>query len=122
MFLVTLQCPDIILTSEVRRELIIIELTVPTEDRFKISSELKLTRYEDDIKLAAQKKGWSTVIWTVEVGCRGFPAPSMRRMLKEIGYQGRKNKEILKKLSLKAEESSMSIFQRSHFKTWGERA
>ena len=117
----TLQRPDIILTSEARRELIIIELTVPTEDRFQISSELKLTKYEDDIKIAAEKKGWSTVIWTVEVGCRGFPAPSMRRMLKEIGFQGRKKNEILKKLSLKAEESSMSLWQRSHFKTWGER-
>ena len=45
--------------------MIIIELTIPTEDKFQISSELKLTRYDDDIKIAAEKKGWGTVIWTV---------------------------------------------------------
>ena len=113
--------PDIILTSEALKEMIIIELTIPTEERFEVSSQLKRTKYED-IKSAAEQKGWKTTIWTVEVGCRGFPAPSIIKLLKEIGYQGRKKKEILRKLSVKAEESSMQIWKSSHFKAWGERA
>ena len=118
----TSQRPDITLTSEALRELIIIELTVPTEDRFQISSELRQTKYKGDIKIAAEKKGWRTTIWTVEVGCRGFPAPSIMKLLKEIGFQGRKKKEILRKLGGKAEESSMQIWKTSYFKAWGETA
>ena len=113
--------PDIILTSESIKQIIIIELAVPVEDRFEISSELKRTRYEDDIVIAAKKKGWSTVIWTVEVGSRGFPAPSMTKLVKEIGFQGRKKKEILKKMSVAAEEASMQIWKSSFFKSWGEK-
>ena len=116
----TTQRPDIILTSEAIKQLIIIELTVPVEDRFEISSELKRTKYEDDIKVAAEKKGWRTIIWTVEVGSRGFPAPSMIKLVKEIGFQGRKKKELLKKMSVTAEESSMQIWKSSFFKTWGD--
>ena len=118
----TLQRPDIILTSEALKQLIIIELTVPTEDRVEISSELKKSKYEGDVAIAAEKKGWKTIIWTVEVGCRGFPAHSLVKMLKELGYQGRQKKEILRKLGTLAEEASMQIWKSSHFKSWGEKA
>ena len=91
------------------------------EERFEISSELKRTKYEDDIKIAAAKKGWSTVIYTVEVGCRGFSAPSMNKLVKDIGFQGRRKKELLKKMSAMAEECSMQIWKSSFFKTWGEK-
>ena len=116
----TSQRPDIILTSAALKQLNIIELTVPTEDRFQISSELKKTKYENDIKVAAEKKGWKTTIWTVEVGCRGFLAPSTLRLLKEIGYQGKRKKEIARKLGGIAEECSMHIWKTCYFKSWGE--
>ena len=116
----TMQRPDIILTSEALKQLIIIELTCPTEDRVEISSELKRTKYEDDLAKAAKMKGWNTLIYTVEVGCRGFPARSMVKMLKEIGYKGRQKKMILRKLGTIAEECSLTIWKSSHFRSWGE--
>ena len=101
--------------------MVIIELTVPTEERIGVTTELKTARYEDNVAKAAELKGWRTIIYAVEVGCRGFPAPSMGRMLKEIGYEGRLKREILKKLSSIAEESSLYIWKTSNMKTWGER-
>ena len=117
----TAQRPDIILTSEAVKQLVIIELTVPIEERTGVTTELKTARYEDDVAKAAELKGWKTVIYAVEMGCRGFTAPSMRRMLKEIGFDGRQKNEILRKLSSLAEESSMYIWKTSQMKTWGEK-
>ena len=114
----TFQRPDIILTSEAVKQLIVIELTVPTEARVGISSELKRTKYEEGVATAARMKGWSTVIYTVEMGCRGFPAYSMGRMLAEIGYKGREKRMILQKLSTITEETSMYIYKTARFKTW----
>ena len=117
----TNQRPDIILTSDVTKRLIIVELTVPVEGRSSLSYQMKTEKYETGVAEAAELKGWKTSIYAVEMGCRGFPAFSMSRMLKEMGYTGRLRKDILKKLSRIAEECSMHIWKSSHFKSWGER-
>ena len=101
------------------KQLFIIELTVPMESRCEISAQLKRENYERDIAEAAALKGWKTCIYTVEVGCRGYPAPTMSRMFKELGYSGGKRREILKKISRITEESSMTIWKCSQFKQWG---
>ena len=116
---VTLQRPDIIISSQSTKQLFIIELTVPMESRCEISAQLKREKYEGDIAEAAALKGWKTCIYTVEVGCRGYPAPTMSRMFKELGYSGGKRREILKKISRITEESSMTIWKCSQFKQWG---
>ena len=118
---VTAQRPDIIITSDAMKLMFLIELTCPMEGRCEVSTELKTERYERDVVEAAKLKGWKTVIYTVEVGCRGFPAPSITRMLRDFGFTGKKRREILKKLSIIAEESSMKIWKSSQFRNWGER-
>ena len=76
--------PDMLLISERSKQLGIIELTVPREDRVEISAELKKMRYAP-LEEAARRKGWKVRIWTIEVGCRGFPAASLPTFLKDIG-------------------------------------
>ena len=115
---VTRQRPDIILTSEAVKVLLIIELTCPTESRVEIASVLKRTNYEDGIATAARIKGWRTIIYPVEMGCRGFPAHTMGKMLADLGYQGRVKKSILKKLSTITEDASHFIWKTSGMKTW----
>jgi hypothetical protein len=117
----TKQRPDIILTSNAAKQLVIIELTVPIEERTGVSTELKVSKYEGDVAVAAKLKGWKTVIYAVEVGCRGFPAPTMGRMLKDLGYMGKQKKDILRSLGSLAEESTMYIWKTSHLKNWGEK-
>ena len=66
----------------------------------------------------ASLKGWKHTLYTVEMGCRGFPAFSMGRMLAEIGYTGRQKKMIIQKLSSITEEASMYIYKTSRYQSW----
>ena len=119
---VTAQRPDIVISSEAVKQLFLIELTVPIEGRSEISSELKAAKYEQGIAEAALMKGWKTSIYPVEVGCRGYPASTMSRLIGDIGYSGRQRRSILAKLGRTAEECSMQIWKCSQYRQWGEKA
>ena len=110
--------PDIIITSHKSKQMYIIELTVPTEERIEVSGELKRTKYEVLIS-EGRRNGWRVRCWAVEVGCRGFPAVSMSTLLREIGLAGKERKKVMEKLGSVAEEASRTIWRASHHKNWG---
>ena len=110
--------PDLILVSRKTKQMGILELTVPNEDRIEVSGELKRAKYEP-IAHEARLKGWSVRIWAVEVGCRGFPAVSMSTFFKDLGYKGSGKKRAIERISKAAEEASHSLWKASHFKEWG---
>ena len=111
--------PDMVLISEITKQIGVVELTVPTEDRIEISGEIKQTKYAELLE-SMKSNGWKARIWTVEVGCRGFAARSVLQFLKDIGYDGRKKKMIIKKIEEVAEQASHKIWNWSHAKAWGE--
>ena len=111
--------PDMLLISERSKQLAVIELTVPTEERVEISAELKRNKYTD-IEVTSERRGWKTKIWTIEVGCRGFPAATTSSFFKEIGFAGKERKMILRKLGEVAARSSHNIWKWSHHMKWGE--
>ena len=78
--------PDIVLISKSTKNVGIVELTVPSEERVELSGELKRTKYAG-LKEEGRKNGWKMQVWAIEVGCRGFPASSMVTFLKEMGFQ-----------------------------------
>ena len=53
----------------------------PCEERIAISSELKKSKYAP-LQEEGKVNGWNVYVWTVEVGCKGFPAASMASFLK----------------------------------------
>ena len=110
--------PDMIITSFQNKQMYIVELTVPTEERIEVSGELKRTKYEVIIS-EGRKNGWRVRCWAVEVGCRGFPAASMSTLLREIGLAGKERKKVMEKLGSLAEEASRTIWRASHHKNWG---
>ena len=110
--------PDIILISESTKQMGVIELTVPSEERVEVSGELKRAKYES-IAVEGKMKGWTVRIWAVEVGCRGFPAASMSGMLKDLGYQGNEKRRKLRELAEAAEMASRAVWRWSHYKDWG---
>ena len=112
--------PDIILVSKKTKQMAIVELTVPSEDRIEISGELKRNKYEK-IVTEGRQTGWNVRCWSVEVGCRGFPAMSLSSFLKDIGYPGAERKKVLEKIGSTAESASKSLWKASHFKQWGQR-
>ena len=68
--------PDILLVSKNTKQLGIIELTVPSEDRIEVSGEIKKLKYEA-IAQEGRSNGWRIRMWSLEVGCKGFPAVSV---------------------------------------------
>ena len=111
--------PDMILLSESTKQLGIIELTVPSENRIEVSSELKKAKYAP-LAEEAKQKGWRVRIWAVEVGCKGFPARSMTVLLRDMGYTGRERKDLLRRIGETAEEASRLIWRWSSIRDWGK--
>ena len=78
---------DTVMWSRNTRNLIIIELTVPWEERMEEANERKREKYQDLVD-ECKEKGWKTWCWPIEVGSRGFAGQSMWRMLKNLGIVG----------------------------------
>ena len=110
--------PDILLISQKTKQLGIIELTVPSEDRIEVSGEIKKLKYET-IAQEGKTKGWRVRIWSLEVGCKGFPAVSLSTFFKDIGYSGGKRKRIIENIGKVAEQASHTIWKSSFYKNWG---
>ena len=110
--------PDLIMVSRKTKQLGIVELTVPNEDRVEVSGELKRLKYEPIVQEGRQN-GWRVIVWAVEVGVRGFPAMSMSTLLKDLGLKGGERKRAIERIGKVAEEASHSLWKASHFKKWG---
>ena len=110
--------PDITIVSGKTKQMGIVELTVPSEERIEISGELKRNKYEKIVNEGRQN-GWRVRCWAVEVGCRGFPAVSMSSFLKDIGYPGGQRKNIIERISKTAENVIRTLCRAGHFERWG---
>ena len=110
--------PDMIVISKKTKQLGVIELTVPSEERIEVAAEGKKLKYAE-IEEICKRRGWRCRVFTIEVGCRGFAAGSLAYLLKCVGYTGRKKKDIIKKVEDIAADASQTIWRCSHFKNWG---
>ena len=105
--------PDILVTSQSAKSILLIELTVPWEDRLEEVHELKMSKYEA-IVTESRKKNWRAQVFAVEVGCRGFPGKSLAWMLKKIGIPSLQRKKVIREISEEATRCSRWIWlQRS---------
>ncbi|KAK7919076.1 hypothetical protein WMY93_010360 [Mugilogobius chulae] len=80
--------PDIVLFSDSTKQVVMLELTVPWEDRLEEAFERKLTKYEQ-LTESCQGAGWKARCLPIEVGCRGFVAQSLSRAFSTLGIEGR---------------------------------
>ena len=96
--------PDAVLVSQQSKTLVAIELTVPWEENCEEAHERKSLRYAD-LMADCKDKGWSVWLFPVEVGCRGFPAQSVWKLLTRVGVSGRTHKTT-RRLGEAAERSS----------------
>ena len=74
----TNQRPDIVIWSPSSRPAILVELTVPWEERIEEAYERKRNKYQD-LVADCQQRGWRVWCLPVEVGCRGFVGQSLWR-------------------------------------------
>ena len=103
--------PDMIIVSEASKSIVLIELTVPWEDRIEEAHELKRSKYEP-LLLDAQQNGWKTFSFPIEVGCKGIVGRSTTGMFKSLGMQGRDVKKANLSIGSVAERCSRWLWLR----------
>ncbi|XP_069101603.1 uncharacterized protein [Argopecten irradians] len=108
--------PDMVLWSPGIKK-VIIELTVPWEERCSEAHERKRAKYEA-LLTECREQGWHTWNYPVEVGCRGFPAQSVWRMLSALGLSGRTKRTAVQRMAKAAERSSCWVWMKKDTSSW----
>uniref|UniRef100_A0A3B1JAJ2 Reverse transcriptase domain-containing protein n=1 Tax=Astyanax mexicanus TaxID=7994 RepID=A0A3B1JAJ2_ASTMX len=103
--------PDILLVSEETKNILLIELTVPWEDRLDEAHERKRTKYEE-LVIDCRKQGWKAKCMPIEVGCRGFAGQSLYKTLSALGITGMERRRAIKKIMEEAEKASRWLWIR----------
>ncbi|KAK7913726.1 hypothetical protein WMY93_013937 [Mugilogobius chulae] len=70
--------PDMVLLSETTRQVLLLELTVPWEDRIEEAFERKRAKYRELVN-QCRSQGWQARCNPIEVGCRGFAGQGVRK-------------------------------------------
>jgi hypothetical protein len=110
--------PDIVLWSASTKALVMLELTVPWEERIEEAYERKKAKYQQLVE-DCQQKGWKTSCLPVEVGARGFVGQSVWRALGILGMTGVSRKVTIAEIGRECEEASRWLWQRRE-QPWGK--
>ena len=78
------------------KESYIAKLTIPLEVNIDWAHQRKLQKY-DDLREEYVKNGWSTDIFPLEIGCRGFISISTSTSLTKLGLSRKEKREYIKK-------------------------
>ncbi|XP_026126685.1 uncharacterized protein LOC113108082 [Carassius auratus] len=103
--------PDVVLTSEASKQVILLELTVPWEDRMEEANERKRAKYSQLVE-DCRSNGWRAICQLVEVGCRGFVGQSLCRAYKMLGITGASQRRAIKLATDAAEVASRWLWIR----------
>ncbi|XP_078587744.1 uncharacterized protein LOC144868686 [Branchiostoma floridae x Branchiostoma japonicum] len=109
--------PDAVLWSEEGKKIILIELTVPWEERCEEAHERKASKYHDLLQ-CCREKGWQSWLFPVEVGCRAFPAQSTWKLLTALGITGRARKNAVRSIGETAEAASCWVWRKREEVSW----
>ncbi|VDI43607.1 switch-associated protein 70 [Mytilus galloprovincialis] len=109
--------PDIVVWSQPSKMIVAIELTVPWEERCEEAYQRKKEKYTE-LMTTCRERGWKAWLFPVEVGCRGFPAQSVWRMLQAMGIVGKARKTAVRQLGEAAERSSCWLWHRRDDLSW----
>ena len=91
---------------------------MPWKEQYTQANEReKTTKYEELIQEYRQAR-WRAWNNPVEVGCRGFPPPSLGKMLLDLGIVGQARKLAIKKASHAAERSSSWLWLKRNDSSW----
>jgi hypothetical protein len=109
--------PDIVIWSRKSRQVIMVELTVPWEDRIESANERKRTKYEE-LKTACEGAGWRTWCMPAETGCRSFIAKSVWKVCKMLGMGSNTRKRLCRVCQETAERTSNWVWLKRNDKQW----
>ena len=111
---VTAKKPDIVLWSQSRRLIVLIELTVPAERGVQAANIRKTLSYKD-LEAQCRLNKWSVERMPVELGVLGFVADSMQVALKKLGVWSKTLHTSLSEMALRC---SYLIFLQHKSQVW----
>ena len=111
------QRPDIVIYSLSLRKVLLVELTVPLEDRVAAAHTIKTTRYASLLS-ACESNGFGVFHFPVEVGSRGFVARSLLDCLRQLGFPPALRRKVRNECSRVALRSSFIIYLRRAIDLW----
>ena len=88
--------PDVLLLSRATKRVVLIELTVPWEERIEEAQERKKTKYQPLLDECRQR-GWKTWNLPVKVGSWGFAGQSLWRAFGVLGITGMTRRRAIEK-------------------------
>lgn len=94
-----------VLVSESTKQVALLELTIPWEDRLEEAVERKLSKYASLVS-NCQQEGWRARCLPLEVGCRGFAACSLARAFSQLSIEGERKKRAIRSTIEAAERAS----------------
>ncbi len=97
--------PDIILVSEATKQLVLLELAVPWEERMEEAQERKREKYQELVE-DCRRNGWKTRCMPVEVGCQGFASYSLNKAYGTLGITGSSRRRAISSNVEAAERAS----------------
>ena len=103
--------PDMVLMSMASKQVVLLELTVPGEDRMEEAQERKRAKYAD-LVAECRRNGWKARCEPIEVGCRGFAGKSLHRVLGLLGIGGLHRQRAIKNILEAAERASRWLWLR----------
>ncbi|VDI22183.1 Hypothetical predicted protein [Mytilus galloprovincialis] len=108
---------DIVVWSQPSKMIVAIGLTVPWEERCEEAYQQKKEKYTE-LMTTCRERGWKAWLFPVEVGCRGFPAQSVWRMLQAMGIVRKARKTAVRQLGEAAERSTCWLWHRRDDLSW----
>ena len=95
--------PNPVLWPQTKKTVVLIELTVPYEEREDEAHKRKRLKYQELVETCRQKE-WKALCFAFKVVCRGFPEHSVLGALEMLGITGKdKNKEHQGESGMQAE-------------------
>ena len=114
--LVTKHRPDIVVSSESTKQVLMLELTSPAEENMEKWRIDKMVRYEPLVEAVRDKGVWKPRLWTVEVGARGFVGNGAARFAQQLGIK--KTSDFVRDLSRMAIRCSHFIWINRESQVW----
>ncbi|XP_074527636.1 uncharacterized protein LOC141791255 [Halichoeres trimaculatus] len=97
--------PDIILSSATSKQVVLLELTVPWEERIEEANERKREKYAELVE-ECRGRGWRARCLPIEVGARGFAGKSLCKAFSLLGITGAHKRKAICSSSEAAERAS----------------
>ena len=110
--------PDIVVWSDLLKEVILIELTCGDESNFSDQVVRKEARYNRELVPGIINSGWKTKLFTVEVGCRGFWHHTVPSLFNYFGLAKKRKKQALEDAALTALRCSYTIWLARDNRKW----